>query len=367
MKSRYILHSAFYIVICIILFSSCASRKLPVSRFTHFSEPATFNGTYLNADNRLANLFNLKGDITDFVTITYNPENKDRLTLSYYTENGLQHTDVKGKLKENYFQIYFENKRIYIPILYTVVNVDRLRIGSSQEADLLIYHWEEAWGMMLLFAGGSGSDEYAYTDKKFDYSQANFLIPFTENGKWGFMDNTKKTVIEAKYDFVRLYKEGIARVKLNGKWGLINMEGEVVADFRYDKIGSPWQGMFRIHSDDKIGYANIKGEEIIPPVYDQIGYFGSYNNEQIAITRQGDKYGYATREGVLCPPIFEKANYFTSSIGVFIDNTIPYGKVKYKGESYLVDKVGYMYRYKTKLGRLTIFEETKIKTSELAE
>jgi hypothetical protein len=86
-------------------------------------------------------------------------------------------------------------------------------------------------------------------------------------------------------------------------------------------------------------------------------------------TRKGNKYGYITKKGVFCHPVFDKVS---SSFSVYIcflnqTNKTLYGKVIYKGEDYLIDSEGFMYKYKCHPDKLTILDETKIKVSELSE
>lgn len=229
-----------------VLLASCVSKKLPISQFTPLADSIKFNGTYSNIDGKLSLLFNLSADIADFITIEYNPQNRNQLKLSYDTESGVKHIYIKGKLKNNFFEIYFKNKRIFIPILYTVFNVDRIRIGSSTEDDLSIYSWFENWGMVLFFAGGGKSDEYEFNFQKFGVSKHSHLIPYHKNNKWGFIDSTHQIVIEPQYDFVRAFKNDVARVKSNGKWGLINMQGETVSPCKYDTICPRKEDLFLV-------------------------------------------------------------------------------------------------------------------------
>jgi hypothetical protein len=356
--------STICFLVCSVLLTACASKKLPVNDFLPLTEPIAFNGTYFNENGKLSNLFNLYGDITDFITIEYNLANSDTIKLSYYTENGLEHSYFKGKMKKNFFEIYFSNTRIYIPF-FTVVNIDRLRIGIDKNSDLRLHHWEDGWGMIFIFAAGSSPDEYSYSTAKFESSQCDFLIPFLKEDKWGFINNTQQIVITPKYDFVRLFNNGVARVKLNGKWGLINEKGKAVTEIKYDEIHRGDDDFLRVSQNNKIGYIDNSGKEVISPEYDRL-YLNKFNT--ISKTKKNNKYGYATIEGILFPPVFDKAaDYFYYDVCFFQDtkNEVPYAKVKYKGESYIVTKEGFMYKYKCSWGKFTVFEESKIKASEL--
>jgi hypothetical protein len=54
--------------------------------------------------------------------------------------------------------------------------------------------------------------------------------------KWGYMDQTGKTVIKPKYDDVRDMKSNITAANLKGKWGFIDKNGEKLIDFKYKQV-----------------------------------------------------------------------------------------------------------------------------------
>lgn len=56
------------------------------------------------------------------------------------------------------------------------------------------------------------------------------LTPVEIDQKHGFINQTGKLVIPAKYDFDNIwsFSNGLARVKINGKYGFINKTGTVV-------------------------------------------------------------------------------------------------------------------------------------------
>ncbi|MDR3246009.1 MAG: WG repeat-containing protein [Prevotellaceae bacterium] len=101
---------------------------------------------------------------------------------------------------------------------------------------LLIHKHEKGWAWIAIVPGVFPTEKDSSSFPKLDVSKSPFLIPYMENEKWGFIDSTRKVIIQPKYDFVRLFEKGIARVKLNGKWGLINEKGDILTDFKYDRI-----------------------------------------------------------------------------------------------------------------------------------
>ena len=101
------------------------------------------------------------------------------------------------------------------------------------------------------------------------------------NGKYGFKDQTGKTIINPEYDKAFEFSEGLAGVRQNGKWGFIDISGEEIVKPQYDYIGSFHNGIAHINTGCKVdGYGNPHGglwglmdktgREIIPPKYDYI-------------------------------------------------------------------------------------------------
>lgn len=54
------------------------------------------------------------------------------------------------------------------------------------------------------------------------------FIPFRKGDKWGYCDKNKKMLIDAKYDWVTHFSDGLAVVWLNNKSGFIDKTGKVV-------------------------------------------------------------------------------------------------------------------------------------------
>lgn len=70
----------------------------------------------------------------------------------------------KGKFKKKYFEVYLDKKRIFFPPIYCKTNINRLRIGLTQNQQLVINRHYDYSGMFLLFAAGN-SDNKQYVFK----------------------------------------------------------------------------------------------------------------------------------------------------------------------------------------------------------
>lgn len=54
--------------------------------------------------------------------------------------------------------------------------------------------------------------------------------------KWGFIDESGRVVIAARYDAVKDFQNGLAAVNLNSKWGFIDKNGNPYIDFKYMEV-----------------------------------------------------------------------------------------------------------------------------------
>ncbi|MFG5100292.1 WG repeat-containing protein [Campylobacter lari] len=54
--------------------------------------------------------------------------------------------------------------------------------------------------------------------------------------KYGFIDKQGNLVIEAKYNYVDDFSEGLAMVELNEKYGFIDKQGNLVIETEYDVV-----------------------------------------------------------------------------------------------------------------------------------
>ncbi len=390
-----------FLVILPLFSIFCNAQKVSDKDFSFCFDLKNLNGTYLNKDKQLSSLFSIKSDSVFFIAFEFN--GKDSLKITYQTNADFKSLNYKGKFKKNYFEIYLEKKRIPIPFFW-IENINRIRIGHDKNADLLIQQYDNHMGWVLFMAGGGGGDyEYSFQNLR-NYKK---LRPYLSDSKWGFTDTLQNIVIKPQYDFVEFFKDNnVSRVKKNGKWGIINEDGIELTPIKYDSIYPFYSGNpTKVLLNDKKGYLNTTGKEIIPPIYDEAylslnnlikiclngkegysdksgniiippeyKYIGDFTSPtSIALFYENGKYGYRTMTDIIYPPIFDKASdNFDSNLADICYysqyNKVPYAKVTYKGESYLADENGYLYKYKCDKGirkKFVVIEDSKIKVADL--
>jgi len=149
------------------------------------------------------------------------------------------------------------------------------------------------------------------------YSQNLFL--FEQDGKFGFRNDSEKTMISPTYQAVRDFTEGLAAVELNNRWGFIDTTGKVVFPFVYLNAESFNNGIAIIETE--------KGEQFLSRsgvIYDRDPQLVS-NNPVIwsvsILKNKKYKYGLIDVSGKeILPPLFDQIDNENSQIQVYVEN-----------------------------------------------
>jgi hypothetical protein len=127
------------------------------------------------------------------------------------------------------------------------------------------------------------------------------------NGVWGYIDETGKTLVEPQFDDADLFKEGMASIKLNGKWGAIDVHGVLHVGIEYDGLGSFYQGIAIAVNNEKRGFVDSFGTVTIPIIFDRVLGF----QEDLCAATIGEKSGFIDKNGnKVIPFIYDRAGNF---------------------------------------------------------
>ncbi len=194
------------------------------------------------------------------------------------------------------------------------------------------------------------------------------------NGKWGYINEFGKMVIDTQYSYASEFSEGLAMVGQNGNYGFIDTTGKFIIPLQY-KLGSPGYNGFnqgrafvglgffsyacidkagnkignrnfsghRIFSEglaavciwDTIikkslyGYIDTTGAIIIKPQFDDADNF----SEEMAAVKIAGKWGYIDRKGkIIIEPQFESGDVFSEGLAAVKVNK-KYGAIDKKGKT----------------------------------
>lgn len=340
MKSKY---NFLILSLTLFLIYSCGTYRInKTSDFVPLTDLQKLNGKYIALSERtnknknisyLLQNFNIDKEKADFANLTFTEPNKVRLNYIVDSKEGSIEKEIvlEGTRKKKFLQIYFSKEQSFIPLIYSKINVQRIRIGQDKNGELLIMSFYDRSGNFLFLGAGSSSESANLFKKSTNYTG---LTPFFIDKKWGFANAKKEIVVQPKYDFVYLFNHNAAKVKLDNKWGLIDPSGKEITLLEYDAIKPDFiyqkHPVFLVEKNNKIGMLDTLGHQMVPPIYDKIDRL---YNAQFRI-KLGDKYGFATKEKITIPAIYNEVEWFS---------TEGYAVAKRNNTTYLVDTEGYEY------------------------
>ena len=308
----------------------------------------------------LLRLFNMDEDIqaTYYVDVKFEEPNKVHLTYPILKNDSLviENKTFTGKRKKKSLEIIFANQDIYIPLVYSDSNIDKLKIGLDKKNNsLLLEKYTYFGGNILIFGSSFGGKRYFPFYKYDKYKAAK---PFYKNGKFG-ISRANETIVEPIYDYAYDFENNYIIAGYNGKEELLYIDGKQIISPRYDKIAGilPLYGrggllgtFFKVMNNGKIGLVNDRGKEIIPVKYDNIESYDGYFSLKL-----NNKYGYATTEGVLYPAIYD----LLYNNHADCRNRV-YHAAKRDGEEYILDNEGNEYKPQKKFPKVWISQITQV-------
>lgn len=89
------------------------------------------------------------------------------------------------------------------------------------------------------------------------------LIPYRQDGLWGYANPAKSIIIKPEFEEAEFFHEGFAVVKKGGKYGYINTVGKVVIPFKFF-VAKPFRyGFFDKSGNSKPGDGAINSQKTV--------------------------------------------------------------------------------------------------------
>ena len=207
--------------------------------------------------------------------------------------------------------------------------------SSEDIADFLL--------MILTF----GSDELATSNKTDSNKQkvsqksnnSEKLFPVSENGKWGYVNEQGKMVIEPQFQRASSFKNDCAAVVVidnkgyKNLYGYIDKTGKMVVAPQYDEAGDFSEGLAVVSKDYRWGYIDSTGKEIIPLQFIESLDFSEGLAAVYIQSKQANidsQWGYINKKGeVIIQPKFYKAHKFNGGVAMILISK--FGKTNLKG------------------------------------
>lgn len=147
----------------------------------------------------------------------------------------------------------------------------------------------------------------------FQFLPAQTLLPFRQNGLWGYAEKGGKIVIPARFLEARVFQDGVGVVKAatqekpNGAYGFISPTGRWIVEPTFEAAMEFYEGFILLKSGGKWGLADKKGNWFLSPRFDDAWDY----NEGLARVQTGGKWGFIDKNGKwVTPPVFDDAWYF---------------------------------------------------------
>ncbi|MBL0049661.1 MAG: WG repeat-containing protein [Bacteroidetes bacterium] len=153
--------------------------------------------------------------------------------------------------------------------------------------------------------------------------------------KYGFIDNTGKTVINPQFDVSNQFSDGLAAVA-NKKdkdadkvWGYIDKLGKIIINPQFKTAGDFKDGKALVGDGKKFGYIDKKGLYIINPQFDEASIF----SEGLAGIKQGETWGFINTEGkIVINPQFEAISSFKNGLAAVRSGKENWGYIDKEGK-----------------------------------
>ena len=129
---------------------------------------------------------------------------------------------------------------------------------------------------VLLTAGlltGCGANKDSEPETKKEAVALQTRLAVMQDGKWGYVDETGKFIIEPKFQCAQSFSNtGFAWVTLGGKVGCINQNGDFVVQPQYDGVITEMDhcDFVQIMRDGKVGIGSKNGVVVVEPKYTSI-------------------------------------------------------------------------------------------------
>lgn len=98
----------------------------------------------------------------------------------------------------------------------------------------------------------------------------DMLLPYNTNGKWGIINQVGTILVDARFDGIDYFHEGIAVVSLNDKLGYINSTGKYLFFPQFDDATPFQNGLAVVSQNNLYGIISRSGKYIIPLAYKEI-------------------------------------------------------------------------------------------------
>jgi hypothetical protein len=180
-----------------------------------------------------------------------------------------------------------------------------------------------------------------YSASRFSEDLAMVVVEKTKNKFLvGYIDKSGKMVIEPQFEGGGLFYEGLAMIKKNKKAGVINTKGEIVIEAKFERISRFHDGLAAavVTRDSRNGtpvsdggYIDRKGTFVIHPQFDP--NLTAFTEGVAGVRRVGQLWSFMDRsEKTVIPPKFFMVGQMSGGMAAFLDGASKWGYMDRSGQ-----------------------------------
>lgn len=152
------------------------------------------------------------------------------------------------------------------------------------------------------------------------------IVPFYNNGKWGFMNKDKTIIVCPQYEEAYPSYSKRYRVKIKGKYGYINTKGELIIKAKYDNAKDFKYGLATVSRKGK-EYSILSNGKKNKNVYGRCGTHHCLRpriNNDLKIISSSGHYGFIHQKLVkdTIPPMFDTIVPLTNHLMYFVKDSL---------------------------------------------
>jgi hypothetical protein len=146
--------------------------------------------------------------------------------------------------------------------------------------------------------------------------------------QWGYIDNKGQLVIEAQYDAVSQFSQGLAAVNVAGQWGYIDKAGNMIIEPSFHEAWNFHDGLARVKPfDQPEHFVDRSGGVIRSADWEAEDDFAG----GLARIRYGEKFGFVDTSGLMViNPDFDRAWNMEHGVAV-VEKSEKVGVINAKG------------------------------------
>jgi len=144
-----------------------------------------------------------------------------------------------------------------------------------------------------------------------------YIFQDKASGKLGHKNKSGEIVINAQFDDIGFFLDGVAGTLNGNKWGAIDKKGNIIVNPQFDTLIYDGNGLFLVKVGKKFGWVNKKNEITINPQFDfSFGFLGN----KLAPVLMGTKWAYVDKEGqIIINPQFLVAFPFNGDYAMVVN------------------------------------------------